>query len=254
MGGYYDYGFEYPYADAAVDSAVGSLAGFMLVFMSVFYLMLFAFSVVTYILYSYGTYSIAKRRGIRNPWLAWIPIGSSWILGSISDQYQYVAKGRVRNRRKVMVGLTIGMFLAIVPLIASVVWAVLSEATGSMNSDATFGAMLAVMLLTYLVMIVLAIILLVFEYIALYDLYASCDPGNAVLYLVLTIFVGVTLPFFVFACRKKDLGMPPRKQAEPAQPVFQPAAQQIAASEEEIGEEAETETPVEAESEENHQS
>ncbi len=233
MGPYYEYSYQYPYGDAAADAVVGGMAGFMLAFMSVIYLALFAFSIVTYVLYSYSTYAIAKRRGIRHPWLAWIPVGSSWMLGSISDQYQYVAKGRVRNRRKVLVGLNVGMFLAILFLIISIVGAVLRVVTGSASMDATVGAMLAVMALTYLVMVVLLIILLIFEYIALYDLYASCDPGNAVLYLVLTIFLGVVLPFFVFICRKKDGGMPPRKTVEQPQPVLETVYKPVETVEEE---------------------
>ena len=39
---------------------------------------------VGWILSSVGLYKVAKRRGIRNAWLAWIPIGSEWVLGSVS--------------------------------------------------------------------------------------------------------------------------------------------------------------------------
>ena len=46
---------------------------------------------------------------------------------------------------------------------------------------------------------------------ALYDVYRSMDPNNAVLYLVLSILFRPTEPFFLFFNREKDLGMPPRK-------------------------------------------
>ena len=52
-------------------------------------------------------------------------------------------------------------------------------------------------------------------YMALYDVYKSLDPSNCVLYLVLSILIGVTQPFFLFFNRSKDGGMPPRQQ-EPA--------------------------------------
>ena len=45
-----------------------------------------AVSAVFYVLQSLSLYTIANRRGIRNPWLAWIPVGSSWTIGCISDQ------------------------------------------------------------------------------------------------------------------------------------------------------------------------
>ena len=52
----------------------------------------------------------------------------------------------------------------------------------------------------------------VIRFVALFDVYRSLDPANAVLFLVLSILVGVTEPFFLFFNREKDLGMPPRKQ------------------------------------------
>ena len=40
-----------------------------------------------------------------------------------------------------------------------------------------------------------------------------------VLYLILNIFVSITLPIFIFICRNQDLGMPPKKAEEPVAPV-----------------------------------
>src|SRR5699024_11895073 len=57
---------------------------------------------VLYIFQSCSLYSIAKRRGISNPGLAWVPVAFVWILGSVSDQYQYVVRGKVCNRRKIL--------------------------------------------------------------------------------------------------------------------------------------------------------
>ena len=69
------------------------------------------------------------------------------------------------------------------------------------------------------VMQIVAIVLSVFQYIAHYDLYASCDPEHKVLFTVLSILLPVTQPFFVFACRKKEYGMPPRKGSVADTPV-----------------------------------
>ena len=103
-------------------------------------------------------------------------------------------------------------------------------------------------------------------YIAYYDLFRSCKPNNAVLFLVLSIFVGVTTPFFLFFNRKKDGGMPPRcdvpqapvnyvpetpvQEAEPA--MFEALVEEVPTEEteetEDTAEEApaeETEAPVE---------
>ena len=76
-------------------------------FYLVYMLFMLTVSVGTYVLHALSLYSIANRRGIRRPWLSWIPVGSTWILGCISDQYQYVVKGKVRNKRKALLVLEI---------------------------------------------------------------------------------------------------------------------------------------------------
>ena len=211
-------------------------------------LLTFGFSIAMYVLQALGMYRIANRRGIPNPWLAWIPVAQMWTLGSISDQYQYVAKGRVKNRRKVLIGLQIAIAVCcvlaavlVVLLTVSVAGDALTEITTSMDmglnveiSNGDFGmeglgAGLGI-LVVYLAMMVLVIVLTVFTYIACYDLFASCHPDNAALFLVLSIFFNVTLPFFIFAVRNKDLGMPHRRQpsnAPAAEPVLEPAAEPI---------------------------
>ena len=188
------------------------------IFLAIYLLIMFfvtAFYVVCYILHSLGLYTIASRRGIRHSWLAWLPVGNVWILGSIADQYQYVAKGKIKSRRKLLLGLNIGL------IAAATGWIVALLVIAIMSEGAVGGVLAAVLiiLLGYLAFLIMAVVTLVYQYICCYDLYNSCNPGNAVLFLVLSIIFPVTLPFFVFACRKKDLGMPPRKQPAPEQVV-----------------------------------
>ena len=83
-----------------------------------------------------------------------------------------------------------------------------------LNLLLTLLLVLALAFLGSMAVTVMQIVAAVFRYIALYDLYQSCEPGNAVLYLLFSILLNVTLPFFVFACRDSDEGMPAR-QPEP---------------------------------------
>jgi hypothetical protein len=73
-----------------------------------------------------------------------------------------------------------------------------------------------VILAVAMVMVVVSIVYAVFYYIALYDVYRSCKPDNATLFLVLTILLGVVYPFFLLSCRRMDLGMPPRTNVDSA--------------------------------------
>ena len=225
-------GFDYPYQFEVETDMITDLAGltgfgFVSVFLVVYLLMLlvaFAFSIGLYILQSLGLYTISERRGINRSWLSWIPFGNLWILGSISDQYQYLVKGKIRNRRKLLVVLNI------VAAALCIVWFVGMIAAALMATVAD-AALIIVLLTAFgsVLLIALCIALTVYEYIALYDLYRSCAPDNAVLYLILSILVPWLMPLLVFVCRKQDTGMPPRKQPAPA-----PQAEEAPAAEEPV--------------------
>lgn len=172
--------------------------------------------IVMYILQSLGLYTIACRRQLKNPWLAWLPIGNMWILGSLSDQYQRATTGRIRNRRKILVGLHIAIVVLTVVLLfaclGTIIGGIISMGGMRAMSQAQVWEMVATPLLTsvgiFLLLWVVAMIGVVIQYIALYDLYRSCDPKNGVLYLVLSLFFSNLLAVFVFLCREKDEGMP----------------------------------------------
>ncbi len=215
-------GFSYPDQFVVEGETLPFIAGAgaVGVFFVIYLLLSFvvsAVSMASYVLYSLGLYTIADRRGIRHSWLAWIPGGNLWILGSISDQYQYVVKGKIRSRRKLLLGLGVGLVVIYVAWIIALISGLIAS-EGVMTGGAVASILLAV--LGALVLLGLAITLAVYQYVCLHDLYHSCHPSNGVLFLVLSILFSVTMPIFVFVCRKKDMGMPPRKRPAP-QPVVE---------------------------------
>ncbi len=191
----------------------------------VFYLLycvvISAISLGSYVLSSVGVYTVANRRRIHHPWLAWLPLGSNWILGSISDQYQYVTKGKVKNKRKALLILEIILYVVLVLFLVALATMVVHMFDSYDAFAAEMVTSVVAMIATGFVMFGVSVALTVLQYMALYDLYASCDPKNKVLYLVLNIFVSVTRPIMLFICRNKEEGMPPRKaepQAIPQEP------------------------------------
>ena len=179
--------------------------------------------IAAYVLTALALYTMAQRRGIKNAWLSWVPVINCWIIGSLSDQYRYVVKGEIKNKRKTMLILNIiNWVLTAVLVIGIVVMAVMGiqSAMGPYSDDifgTVIGAVAGVALLS-LPIVGISIALAVIRYMALYDIYTSCQPQNNVLFLVLSIIFRITEPFFLFLCRDKDEGMPPRKQ----EPVYTP--------------------------------
>ena len=172
------------------------------------------FGIASYILTALAIYTISRRRGLNKPWLAWIPVVNCWLLGSLSDQYQYVVKGENKSKRKWLIALNI---LKAALWLLLIILAVFAAGMLIFNDSAEIIGLLVALLGLLLPFAVVTIAFCVIRYMALYDVYRSLDPGNAVLYLVLSILFSPTEPFFLFFNREKDLGMPPRKR----QPVYE---------------------------------
>lgn len=185
-------------------------------------------SVAAYILLSLGVYAIAKRRGISKPWLAWVPFGQSWMLGCVSDQVQYVTMGHEKSKRKLLLWLELSV--TAVGIVTMIFWA--KGMVGYLNLEQRptdflpFGGnrmsedeiLSNLMISAFLacVMAGLAITFAVIKFMALYDLYRSCDPMKATVFTVLSVVLGaVVTGIFVVACRDKDFGMPPRRDHTP---------------------------------------
>ena len=85
---------------ADITGVAGAALGIIAIVL-VAYLLTFGLGITVYILYSLGIYTIAQRRGIKHPWMAWLPVANMWVLGSIADQYRYVSHGqRIRFLRQ----------------------------------------------------------------------------------------------------------------------------------------------------------
>lgn len=184
--------------------SIGSFAAIFL-FVIPIYLVLIAYLVITYILQSKAMYAIAQRRGIENPWMAWVPFCNSWMLGAISDQYQQAVWGDVKNRRKSLLIWHIVYTVAI--SIYMSVCMIFAFAAAEGDEDLAI-VLLLFFFLAILAFIAVSVIYMIQYYKALFDLFRSSDPGRSMMYLMLSIFVQFPLPFFMYACRNKDDGMP----------------------------------------------
>lgn len=188
--------------------------------------------VASYVLMALALQTIAQRRGLNKPWLAWIPVVNVWLLGSLSDQYSYVVKSENKSKRKwllilkiVTAALSTAVVVLVIVVAAGAIHFLGYGASEQELMSHIMGPVLAVAGIS-LVMSGVSIAYAVIRYMALYDLFKSMDPNNCVVFLVLSILFHIEA-FFLFFTRNKDGGMPPRRQAEPVyttyeQPQWQP--------------------------------
>ena len=174
------------------------------------YAALIAFAVVAYILTGKSLSAIARRRGIEKPWLAWVPVGCDWLLGCISDQYRYVTYGEESNRRKKLLWYNIGLWSIVAVMMTGATLMVIMAAVGASENAVLVPGML--LFIPYFAMFPLIVLYSILYYKSYYDLFRSCDPDKSLVYLLVSIFASFPLPFFLYSCRDKDLGMPPRQE------------------------------------------
>ena len=107
----------------------------------------FLLGIAAYVLLAMGLYTIANRRAIHHPWMAWVPVLNVWILGSVADQYRYVTKGQVRNSRKALIVLEILKLLAAIGVyyLVNTILSVITQFCGTLGTifiGAGLGSML----------------------------------------------------------------------------------------------------------------
>ena len=214
-------------------------------------------SIAMYVLQAWGMYTIAKRRGIRHAWLAWIPFGSAWILGCISDDFKTRRTGKKHGLRIAILVLSVAMVVLTVAVVAtsfSMLFNVmtfdevvefgtavsgysndlyapseeelaeqmdtlLNERLTDQKMEAVLSSAMTCLLVSFVLMGV-AIATVVIECICMYNLFESCDPETKLVFFLIGLFLGIW-GVFVFIVRNKDLGLPQATQLPPPQEPWQ---------------------------------
>ena len=162
-----------------------------------------------FVVRSASLFKIARRRGLRCAWLAWVPVCNNWVLGSVADQYQYVVKGRVKNRRLPLLLLGAGVTAFGTATSVAGIELLVSNLQAMMRDYGVY----ALSLFGFVALLILwgsSVAYIVVRCVALYDLYSSCTKKYNVLFLVLGLVFQFLEPVFFFICRNKEEGMPPR--------------------------------------------
>ena len=162
------------------------------------------------LLESISVYKMAKSAEIKNPWLAFIPVASGWVFGTLAEKYK-----KKNGTKSARFGIILPVLEGIV-LIESVALAVfsvisISEITGyafdAVNTSAEmapeqFMSLIPVIILYFALMAVLIAYAVVF-FIALWRVYSSFDKSNATLYIVLSVIFSISVPIILFIIRNR---------------------------------------------------
>ena len=202
------YGGDYQSVIAGMILAMGIVVGFSAIL-----------GLVMYVFESIGMYSISRRRIPGTSGFAWIPILRWFKLGQIADDAVLHKRG---SRTHFMVLMPvfqiaggiltgIGGFLALISFdFSTTTWHDLLQ-NGSQNimdqisrgEISASAASLTAGMIFLAVGYILVVIASVMMYICYYHIFKSCAAGY-IAFFVLSLVFPVTIPFFLFAVRKKD--------------------------------------------------
>lgn len=160
-------------------------------------------NIIPFIMTAISYFCIARRRKIKGAWLAIIPLVNLWVLGSISDHYQWRVNG-IRRRFRIWLPVSAVAMVSLIAGLFAGLAAIPAEYFETEQGLMVFS--LSIMIMSFLIMgIFMAFMAL--RFIVLYDLYRSSLVKHSVTFLLLSILVGITEPFLIFYCRNKDHGL-----------------------------------------------
>ena len=165
-----------------ISSQPDSFMAIMPVIMSVLGIILvisLVIGVICYVFNALGLYAMAKNRNIDNPWLAWIPIGSRYLMGELINDDVSISTWHIPYAK---------LFLPLMGLALTIVMMILGFIP-------YLGAIMTILL---------SLALSFYYYTAQFWLYSIYDQDHRVLYLVLSIIFPFLGPIFVFIIRNRD--------------------------------------------------
>lgn len=164
-----------------------------------------------YILTAISLSKMAARRGLKCPWLAWIPGLYVIPLAQLTDHYFKVAKNKSTKFTMWMMISYFGTWgLAILECSVAALMA-LMPAMG----DGTIALLLmGIVLLLAGIALVFAFAGGVLTYLTLFFVYRSAQPKLAILYILLSIFAPISWSVCLLIAHKHDQGLPQPEIAE----------------------------------------
>ncbi|MBR3967243.1 MAG: hypothetical protein IKJ91_09245 [Clostridia bacterium] len=158
----------------------------------IIYLVILGVCLAEYLLLSLGLNRMAKNLGLPSPWMAFVPVLSSYLMGLIAET-------STDGKKPLRYSLILLLF-PIAALAAFVLFFVLGIIVSSgENYFITF----AFIETADLFISAINIANTVFSFIALYRIYKLYAPDNATLFIVLSIFVPISMPIIMFILRNK---------------------------------------------------
>ena len=188
----------------------------------IFYCLVMVCAAYAYVFVSLGGQRMARKVGMSNPWMFWIPCANVYAMGNLADTQATLCEGKNTTYRKKMLTWTIVVACAAIPwAIAYTVFMVAAAANGLLDENGVLitldGASLEpligptlFLLAVSLVFLALYIVYVVIYYKTLYRIFKLYAPNGAAGLVVLSVFVSVAIPAVFLKLSEREPVLPPR--------------------------------------------
>ena len=188
----------------------------------IFYCLVMVCAAYAYVFVSLGGQRMARKVGMSNPWMFWIPCANVYAMGNLADTQATLCEGKNTTYRKKMLAWSIVVACAAIPwAIAYTVFMVAAAANGLLDENGVLitldGASLEpligptlFLLAVSLVFLALYIVYVVIYYKTLYRIFKLYAPDGAAGLVVLSVFVSVAIPAVFLKLSEREPVLPPR--------------------------------------------
>ena len=188
----------------------------------IFYCLVMVCAAYAYVFVSLGGQRMARKVGMSNPWMFWIPCANVYAMGNLADTQATLCEGKNTTYRKKMLAWSIVVACAAIPwAIAYTVFMVAAAANGLLDENGVLitldGASLEpligptlFLLAVSLVFLALYVVYVVIYYKTLYRIFKLYAPNGAAGLVVLSVFVSVAIPAVFLKLSEREPVLPPR--------------------------------------------
>lgn len=187
---------------AAYSAFLIAFAAYSAVFLAV--------ALALYILRAAGIYKMALNAGIKQPWIAFVPVANAYTFGLIAEKNN---RKKTTEKTKFSVVLLTLRIIGTVFFVAAAVTFVIAtskiltfaytayENDTNLSLEALGSIVLPIVLFAVFTLVTLAFIII--RYIALWRIYNAYDSSNAAAYTVVSVLFNFTDPIFLFILRNR---------------------------------------------------
>ena len=184
-----------------------------------YYLFVLAYGAYAYIGVGLGGFRMARKAGMNNPWLFWIPVANIYATGALADRQTRLCEGKTTNYAKKLLTWNIIIIAMIIVLVLSTIPMIVVSALNSQMDEngvvqypeAEVEALVVPILIFLAALVaffVLFIIYLVVYFKVMYKIFKLFAPDGAAGLTVLSVFVDIAIPAIFLILSKRNPVLP----------------------------------------------